>query len=51
MIVRIVIVAATSDAALETTPTIVSWLPASRCVTWPGVIDERRSRTWNLTSK
>ena len=51
MIVRIVIAAAMIDAALVTAPTMVSWLPASSRVTWPGVIAERRSRTWNFTSK
>ena len=51
MMVRVVIVAAILDAAFVNAPRIVSWLPASSRVTWPGVIDDRRSRTWKFTSK
>ena len=51
MMVRVVIAAAMIEAAFVNAPRMVSWLPASSRVTWPGVIDESRSRTWNFTSK
>ena len=51
MMVRMVMVAATTNAALVTALTMVCWLPRTTLATWPGVTDLRRSMTWSLTSR
>ena len=51
MIVRMVMVAAITVAAVVTALRMVCWLPASTLVTSPGVMLARRSRTWKRTSR